>query len=334
EPDRYSNNPLRSSIVDSGQSAFPASTVKTLGLKIDRNFVSKYEGSLITGEEADFTQHHLQDMERYVDFVEFVKNDTLERLSESLGIDLCLPTIRMPLEILEYERSGDPLQLIIQSSHRDYKSIENIYRLMGRSLKKKTTLLTVPHSRKGFGSKRAAKGRLIFDGDALKQVDVKYHNVELYPNMVDPRDISQAKADDSLSIENRDIISYDYAKTPSSPQFVLYAILSPENASLSHGVGAYAGSEILKSYCSIYEAYVRKLILEDVPRRNPYKRTPLPLNLVPEKMWIHPKYRNIDASIGCTSNPLDLLERGMAIEYLDYKQEVYSRLSKDDDKAH
>lgn len=318
EPDRYSNNPLRASIVDSGQSAFPASTVKTSGLKVDRNFISKYKGSLISGDEVDFIENHLQDMDRYVDFVEFVKNDALERLSESLGIDLCLPTTRMPLEILAVEKRGEPLHLIVQGSHKDYRSIEAIYRLMGRSLKKKTTLLTTPHSKKGFGSKRAAKGKLIFDGTLLKQVDVRYQTTKLYPNMVDPEDISLAKAEDFIAVEAEDLTSYDYLKTPSSPQFALYVVLSPENASLSHGVGAYAGSEILKSYCSVYEAYVKKLILEDIPRKNPSKRAPLPLNLVPERMWLHPKYRNIDASIGCISNPSDLLRMEMAVEHLDF----------------
>ena len=333
EPDRYSNNPFRASIVDSKQSAFPVATVKTSSLKIDPNFVSKYLGSLISSEEVDFIKYHLHDMERYVDLVELVKYDALEKLTDSLGIDLCLPNIRMPLENLAKEKRGDPLHLIIQGSHKDYEAIETIYRLMGRSMKKKTTLLTTPHSMNGCGSKRSAKGKLVFDGSTLKRVNVRYRTIKLYPNMVDPNDISLAKADDFISVEAEDLNNYDYLKTPSSPQFALYAIHSPEQASISHGAGAYAGSEILKSYYSIYEAYVRSLILKEVPRIN-IKKAPLVLNLVPEKMWLHPEHKNIDASIGCISNYLEILGKGMAVENLNFEQETRSRLFKSSDEHH
>ena len=43
EPDRYSMNPLKNSIVESGQSAFPSANVKTENLEIDRDFFHKYE---------------------------------------------------------------------------------------------------------------------------------------------------------------------------------------------------------------------------------------------------------------------------------------------------
>lgn len=328
EPDRYSNNPFRASIVDSGQSAFPVATVKTPSLKIDTNFVAKYEGSLISGDEVDFIKHHLHDTKSYMDLVDFVKCDALERLSELLGIDLCLPFIRMPLEVLTTEKKGNSLHRIIQESHRDRDSVELFYQLMGRSIKKKRTLLTVPHSKKGFGSKRSAKGRLVFNGNVLDRVEVTYETVKLYPNMADPDDISVAKANDSICIEAEDLANYDYTKTPSSPQFALFIVLSPENASLSHGVGEYAGTEITKSYCCINEAYIRKLVLEDVSRPNICDRAPLVLNLVPEKMWLHPKHGNLDASIGCIDNPSSLLGMEMAVEHLDFTQEVFSRLPK------
>ena len=46
EADRYSMNPLKQSIVDSGQSAFPAANVKTDQLKIDEAYCKKYDGSI------------------------------------------------------------------------------------------------------------------------------------------------------------------------------------------------------------------------------------------------------------------------------------------------
>ena len=52
EPDRYSMNPLKSSLVTSGQSAFPAAFVKTESLAVDSQFVDKYEGTLISRGEA------------------------------------------------------------------------------------------------------------------------------------------------------------------------------------------------------------------------------------------------------------------------------------------
>ena len=331
EPDRYSNNPLRASIVQSGQSAFPVATVDTSDLEVDNDFVSKYTGSLISDEEVDFIKLHLHDQRRYVDLVDFVKNDSLENLSDIIGIDLCLPILRMPINILMNEDYGDPLHLTIQESHGNRDVVEAIYGLMKRSIKKKRTLLTTPHSEKGFGSKRSAVGRLIFDGSELKQINVKYRTVKLYPNMADPNDISHVEASDSLSVKIEELNRYEYSTTPSSPLFCLYVILSPENASLSHGVGAYAGSEILKSYSSIYEAFIRRLILEEVPKTQ-LKRAPLTLNLVPEKMWLHPQYENLDASIGCMDHPKDLLDMGMTLERLDFQQEIVSRLSKIEQK--
>jgi hypothetical protein len=317
EPDRYSNNPFRGSILTSGQSAFAVASLTTSPLKIDPIFISKYTGSLIAKNEIDFLQNHLYDKERYLELVDLMKGVSLEELSDLLGIHLVLPTKRMPLELLGKEKRTDPLHQIIRSSHKDRDSIKAIYELMGRSIKKKRTLLTVPHSEKGFASKRAAKGKLVFNGNRLNRIDVKYRTVKLYPNMADPDDISQAQADDSLSIDAERILDYDYAQTPSSPQFSLYIIFSPENASLSHGVGEWAGSHILKSYCSICEAFTEKTILKDVPR-SVIKKPPLALNLNPDKMWLHPKYANFDTSIGCIEKPVSLLKLGMAVEHLDY----------------
>ena len=46
-------NPLKQSIVDSGQSAFPAANVKTDGLKIDEAYAKKYDGSMISKKECE-----------------------------------------------------------------------------------------------------------------------------------------------------------------------------------------------------------------------------------------------------------------------------------------
>jgi len=317
EPDRYSNNPFRASIVESGQSAFPVANVKTSSLKVDPKFVAKYLGSLISSEEIDFIEHQLYTFDNYIDLVEFMKYDSLEKLKETIGIDLCIPNIRMPLENLMHEKTSDPLHLIIQGSHKDYDTIERIYELMGRSIKKKTTLLTVPHSLRGYGSKRSAKGKLVFDGQRLKQVDVTYRTIKLYPNMVDPNDLSIAKAEDFISIDAEDLIHYDYHKTPSTPQFALYVLDSPEQASIAHGAGAYAGSKILKSYWSIFEAYVNNRIMQEIPEKN-IQKAPLVLNLVPEKMWLHSKYENIDASAGCIPDFTHFLKEGVAVEKIDF----------------
>ena len=63
---------------------------------------------------------------------------------------------------------------------------------MGRSMKNLTTLLTVPHSIRGYGSKRAARGRIYFEGTKLKSIRVDYRTTLLYPNAIDPADVSVA----------------------------------------------------------------------------------------------------------------------------------------------
>ena len=100
EPDRYSMNPLKESIVNSGQSAFPSVSVKTESLTIDQKFVQKYQGSLICREEVERIARHLGSCNNnYMDMVDAVKYEHLESLSKSFGIDLCLYSMRMPLTI-------------------------------------------------------------------------------------------------------------------------------------------------------------------------------------------------------------------------------------------
>ncbi|MCL5949425.1 MAG: hypothetical protein M1490_02990 [Candidatus Bathyarchaeota archaeon] len=220
EPDRYSMNPLKQSIVDSGQSAFPAANVKTDQLKIDEAYVKKYDGTLISQKEAALITESLQASNgSYLDLVDSIKYSQLKELSAFFGMDLSLYTLRMPLSTLKTESKDGLLHYIIRESNCDYTSIEEAYTCMGRSMKNRTTLLTVPHSTKGFGSKRAARGKLHFENGKLLDATVKYKTTQLYPNAMDPEDIAVAVCDDSFTVPGDKLADYSFAETPSSPQF-------------------------------------------------------------------------------------------------------------------
>ena len=323
EPDRYSMNPLKESITNSGQSAFPCAAVKTENLEIDQKFSQKYEGSLICIGEIELIARHLKRCGSYMDMVDAVKYEQLESFSKSFGIDLKLPSIRMPLSMLEKENSDDLLHHIIRETHKDYQSIERIYNCMGRSMKNLTTLLTVPHSQKGYASKRAARGRIYFDETKLKNVKVDYKTTLLYPNAIDPADVSVARADDSFTVEADKLTNYDYKQTPSSPQFFLYSLASPEDAVLWHGIGAFGASELLKSYTTTRLACARNSLIKNFHEKYGITvRTPLQFNLVPKHMWFHPTHRNIDASIGCVSDLKFLADIGMKMECLSTDQYI------------
>ena len=324
EPDRYSMNPLKESIVNSGQSAFAAASVKTEDLQIDRKFAQKYEGSLISKDETALITHHLENCNNsYVDLVDAVKYEQLETLSEQFGINLCLYSIRMPLMILEKETSEDLLHHIIKEVHANYRSIEGVYACMGRSISNRTTLLTIPHSEKGYGSKRAARGKIYFEGTELKNVKVNYKTTLLYPNAIDPSDISVAKADDNFTVEGDRLVNYNFRETPSSPQFFLYSLGSPENAAIWHGIGVYGASELLRSYSRVRLACSQNSLIRNL--KETYGVTieiPLQFNLVPKNMWVHPLHRNIDASISCVEDLKDLVKMGMKLEILPAYEKI------------
>jgi hypothetical protein len=323
EPDRYSMNPLRESIVNTGQSAFPSASVRTNELKIDDKFVQKYEGALISRGEVELITRHLETCnDSYLDMADSVKYEQLESLSEYFGINLCLYSMRMPLTILEKETTDDLFHHIIKEIHANYQSIERAYNCMGRSIKSRTTLLTVPHSKKGYGSKRAAKGKIYFEGTKLKSVKVSYRTTPLYPNAIDPNDVSIAKAEDDFSVEGEKLVNYNFRETPSSPQFFLYSLASPENAALWHGIGAFASPQLLSSYTAIRVACAKDSLIKDLKEKyHVATEIPLQFNLVPQNMWVHPVHRNIDASIGCVENLKDLINMGMRLEYLSaYEQ--------------
>jgi hypothetical protein len=318
EPDRYSMNPLKESVVASGQSAFPVAYVGTEKLSIDQKFVDKYEGNLICRRETELIIRQLENGEdSYVDFVDSVKYEQLEEVSETFGMDLELHALRMPIATLQAEKKDDLLHHIISETHRNCESISQAYNCMRRSMAKRTTLLTVPHSKRGYGSKRAARGKLHFEGTELKSVSVKYRTTRLYPNEINPEDVSVAKADDSFIVTGEQLADYSFQETPSSPQFFLYSLGSPENAVLWHGIGAFAAPKLLQSYMAVRDSCRRGEMIRDLRQKyGVCTEVPLQFNLVPDCMWVHPVHRNIDASIGCVGDLKVLAGRGMKLEHL------------------
>ena len=317
EPDRYSMNPIKQSLVDSGQSAFPAAYVKTSKLKVDEQYLKKYDGTLISKKEAELIASELLRTDSYMDFVDSVKFRQLEELSKVFGMDLSLYALRMPISTLQAEDKGGLIHYIISESHKSYEAIEKAYSCMGRSMTKRTTLLTVPHSKKGYGSKRAARGRIHFEDGKLQDVTVKYKTTKLYPNAIDPEDVAVAKGDDSFTVSGDKLANYSFAETPSSPQFFLYSLGSPEDAALWHGVGAFASPQLLQSYTSARTACRKGQLIPNLAEKYGVRmEVPLQFNLAPDGMWSHPVHRNIDASIGSVEDIADLVGRGMWLEYL------------------
>jgi hypothetical protein len=318
EADRYSMNPLKQSIVDSGQSAYPAANVKTDELKIDEVYAKKYDGSMISKKETELITEALsQSNGNYLDFADSIKYTQLVELSEFFGMDLNLYSLRMPLSTLKAENKDGLLHYIISESNHDYASVEAAYTCMGRSMNKRTTLLTIPHSKMGFGSKRAARGKLHFENGRFLDATVTYKTTPLYPNAMDPEDIAVAVCEDKFSVAGEKLSDYSYAETPSSPQFFLYSMGSPEDATMWHGVGAFGSSQLLQSYTNARTACREGKLLKDLNQKYHLKvRVPLQFNLAPEGLWSHPIHRNIDASIGSVEDLQDLAHRGMKLEYL------------------
>ena len=318
EADRYSINPLKHSIVASGQSAFPAANVDTSQLKVDDAYVKKYDGSLISKGESELLSEGLRNSKgSYLDFCDSIKYNQLEGLSTFFGMNLSLYAFRMPLSILQAEEKDGLMHYIIGESHHDYSAIEEAYTCMGRSMTKRTTLLTVPHSKKGYGSKRAARGKLHFEDGKLLDVVVKYKTTKLYPNAMDPEDIAIAECEDSFTVTGDKLFDYSFKETPSSPQFFLYSMGSPEDAAIWHAVGSFASPQLLQSCASARIACREGKLFKNLSEK--YKiqlDLPLQFNLAPEGEWSHPIHRNIDASIGSVDDLPDLAHRGMKIEYL------------------
>ena len=317
EADRYSMNPLKRSIVASGQSAFPVAYITTENLRVDSDFQAKYGGSLISENEVDLINRYLKSSRgSYIDFIDTVKYAQMERFSEVFGIDLSLPAMHMPLAILKAETKQSLLHHIISETHRDYKTIEQAYNCMGRSMIKRKTLLTIPHSKKGFGSKRAVRGKIHFRENKLDEVKIKYQTTRLYPNEIDPNDVSIAYCNDSFTISGKELANYSFKKTSSSPQFFLYSLGSPENATLWHGIGAFASPKLVQSYVAVRNAARKGRLIDDLTERYDVNLdVPIQFNLVPKGMWVHPIHKNIDSSVGCIEDFSDLTRMGMDIEH-------------------
>lgn len=299
EPDRYSMNPLRESIVASGQSAFPSFNVKTNGLKLDPKFISKYKGALITEREAAWVADSLTQFpsDVYIDFIDSAKYQQLQSLSAQTGIHLTIPAMRMPLTRMRDSIYGKYLKRIIELEHKDYETLRRMYRLMGRNLRKhKTLLLTVPHSPKGVGSKKAGRGRLNLEGEKFTGITVQYTTTPLYPNEIDPADPAIANVEEEVYVESSRILNYDYNQTPSSMQFAIYGMLSPEDAAIWHGIGEFQGEEIVKSYISVHEACITEQLFTEIPI--PCRGTPIQFDLDGANLMRHPVHGNTDASIG------------------------------------
>jgi hypothetical protein len=318
EADRYSMNPLRRSIVESGQSATPAANVHTEGLKIDADYVKKYDGKLISRHETDLIAEKLDCCKgSYLDFVDSVKYTQLGELSGFFGIDFSVYVLRMPLSTLKAETKDGLLHHIIGESHQDYDAINEAYTCMGRSMAKRTTLLTIPHSKSGFGSKRAARGKLHFEGGKFKEAVVKYKTTPLYPNAIEPQDLAVAHCEETFTVPGEKLSDYSYVETPSSPQFFLYSMGSPEDAAVWHGVGAFASPLLLHSYTAARNACKQGRLIKDLSDKyNVRTGVPLQFNLAPSGIWCHPIYNNIDASVGSVADKPFLVRRGMKMEYL------------------
>jgi hypothetical protein len=194
---------------------------------------------------------------------------------------------------------------------------------MGRSIKKRTTLLTVPHSEKGYGSKRSVRGKIYFDDTKFKSIKIKYKSTSLYPNAIDPSDVSIAKATDQFVVEGDTFANYNFQNTPSSPQFILYSLGSPENAVLWHAIGAFGAKELVKSYLTTRFTSEQNTFIRNLQQKFGIATTvPLQFNLTPQNIWVHPIHRNIDASVGCVEHLWDLAKMGMQIEYLPTQEYI------------
>ena len=187
---------------------------------------------------------------------------------------------------------------------------------MKRSMSKRTTLLSTPHSSKGYGSKRSARGKMYFEGMKLKSIRVKYRTTLLYPNEVDSEEVSIAKADDDFTIDGEKLVNYSFSETPSSPQFFLYSLGSPEDAAVWHGVGTFGASRLLRSMVSLRHACSEGLLIKNLDKYQIKTEVPLHFNLDPKRMWVNPVYNNIDSSIGCIIDPSKFARKGMKLEYL------------------
>jgi hypothetical protein len=310
EPDRYSVNPMRASIVRSGQSARAVADVRTEELSVDGEFVDRYRGKLVADRDVQAVRDELSSASTrsYLDLVDRVKYRQLEEASTLLGIDLAIPALRMPLTSLREGGASDALPTLVAAAHRDVPTLRQLYGLFGREFgRRKTTLPAVPHGPGGEASKRLVRGKVVVDGDRITDLEVRYQSGPLYPNEIDPADVARGEASAAFHVDPGRMQSYDFRTTPASPQFALYMLASPEDGAIWHGVGKYAGIQIVETYTAFHRASRATGRFLDVPVDCP--ADPPQFDLVAEGMLCHPEWKNIDASIACVESLPSLLPR-------------------------
>jgi hypothetical protein len=92
---------------------------------------------------------------------------------------------------------------------------------------------------------------------------------------------------------------------------------SPEDAAMWHGVGAFGAPQLLQSYTSVRSICRNGQLIHNLKDNYDARiDVPLHLNLAPDRVWVHPIHRNIDASIGCVADLAELARMGMKIEHL------------------
>ncbi len=126
-----------------------------------------------------------------------------------------------------------------------------------------------------------------------------------------------AKCQDEFTVPADKLTNYSFKETPSSPQFFLYSLASPEDAALWHGIGAFGAPQLLQSYTRVRHMCKSGRLIRNLQEKfNINLDVPLQLNLAPDAVWVHPVHRNIDASMGCVADFGDLARMGMKIEHL------------------
>ena len=327
EPDRYSVNPMRTSIVATGQSARAVADTQLHGLALDVPFLERYRGRLVTDADATLLQEELgaHPNASYLDLVDRVKYRQLEQTGAGLGLDLSIPALRMPLTTLREESPTGTIHRLVSAAHRDVPTLRRVYALFGREFGRRKTLLpAVPHGPEKVASKRLVRGKVIVTEDRIDRIDVRYGSGPLYPNEIDKGDIAAAAADVEFSVDPARLQEFDFRTTPASPQFAIYMLASPEDGAIWHGVGKYAGIQIVESYTAFHRACHVGEPFFGVPVR--CRPDPPQWDLVAESMLVHPKWGNIDASVTCVENLAERLPHHLKIRPLALP-EVAGRLA-------
>ena len=118
-------------------------------------------------------------------------------------------------------------------------------------------------------------------------------------------DVANVKAEARFPVPSERLIDYDFRETPASPQFAIYMVASPEDGAIWHGVGKYAAMQLIQSYTNFHRAVASGEAFPGLPV--PHRPDPPQWDIVAGKMLAHPKFGNIDASVGCVEDLPKLL---------------------------